>query len=252
MHQHAPIGSFDELAEAYDRYRIGYAQDLYDAIFDYGLAKNSRVLDLGCGTGLVGAELLRRGCRVVGLDVSEEMLARARKRAPEASFVCGRAEDMPFAAASFDAALSAQSFHWFDQPRVLTELTRVVRPGGIVAIWWKSFMRGDAIRLLRNEAAAELGYPPPREIIKDFDAFEAAPLDDKLLRVVPWIVRMTVDDFLGYERSRALAREAFGDRIDDYFAALRTRLGDPDTELSLAYVHLLYLGRVATSDRTGN
>ncbi len=244
MNQHAPIGSFDELAEAYDRYRIGYAKDLYDAIFEYGLAPSSRALDLGCGTGLVSAELVARGCRVVGLDVSEKMLARARERAPQASFVKGRAEDMPFASASFDAAVSAQAFHWFDQPSVFAELRRVVRPGGIVAIWWKSFMRGDAIRLLRNEAAAEIGYPPPREIIKDFDAFDAAPLQDKLLRVVPWIVRMRVGDFLGYERSRALAREAFGERIDDYFGALRTRLGDPQSELSLSYIHLLYLGRV--------
>lgn len=244
MNQHAPIGSFDELAEAYDRYRIGYAKDLYDAIFEYGLAPSSRALDLGCGTGLVSAELIARGCRVVGLDVSEKMLARARERAPQASFVKGRAEDMPFAAASFDAAVSAQAFHWFDQPSVFAELRRVVHPGGIVAIWWKSFMRGDAIRLLRNEAAAEIGYPPPREIIKDFDAFDAAPLDDKLLRVVPWIVRMRVGDFLGYERSRALAREAFGERIDDYFGALRTRLGDPQSELSLSYIHLVYLGRV--------
>ena len=244
MQQHAPIGTFDELADAYDRYRIGYAADLYDAIFDYGLAAKARVLDVGCGTGLVSKELLRRGCRVVGLDVSDKMLVRARDRAPEASFVHGRAEELPLANDSFDAAVSAQSFHWFDQGRAFFELSRVVRPGGVVAIWWKSFMRGDAIRHLRNEAAADIGHAPAREVINDFDAFDMAHLDDKLLRVVPWIVPMTVEDFLGYERSRALAREAFGTRIDDYFTALANRLGSPHDRLSLSYIQLLYLGRV--------
>ena len=252
MQQHAPIGSFDELADAYDRYRIGYANDLYDAIFEYGLAPSSRVLDLGCGTGLVGAELLKRRCRVVGLDLSEKMLARARQRAPEASFVQGRAEDMPFATASFDAAVSGQAFHWFDQPRVFAELNRVVRPGGVVAVWWKSFMRGDAIRILRQEAAAEVGHPPPRDVMNDFDAFDAAPLEGKTLRVVPWIVPMRVADFLGYEHSRALAREAFGERLNDYFAALGKRLGSPDDQLSLSYIQLLYLGRVPRANPAPN
>ena len=244
MQQHAPIGTFDELADAYDRYRIGYAADLYDAIVDYGLATGARVLDVGCGTGLVGKELLRRGCRVVGLDVSEKMLARARERAPDASFVQGRAEELPLADGSFDAAVSAQAFHWFDQRRAFSELCRVVRPGGIIAIWWKSFMRGDAIRLLRNEAAADIGHSPTREVVNDFDAFDAAGLCDKLLRVVPWIVPMTVEDFLGYERSRAIARETFGPHVDDYFTALAKRLGAPHDRLSLSYIQLLYLARV--------
>lgn len=243
--RHAPVGSFDELADTYDRYRIGYAPELYDALFDYGLAANDTVLDVGCGTGLVTAELARRGALPTGIDICEPMLERARERVRSARFAVARVEALPFEAASFDAATSAQAFHWFDQPRAFAELARVVRPGGTVAVWWKGLMRGDAIRLLRDEAAFAVGHEPTGDILaKDFDAFDAAPLVEKVLRVVPWIVHMSVGDFLGYERSRARARDTYGDRLEGYYAALRERLGPPENDLALSYVQLLYLGGV--------
>jgi ubiquinone/menaquinone biosynthesis C-methylase UbiE len=243
--RHAPIGSFDELADDYDRYRIGYAAELYDAIFDYGLERGARVVDVASGTGLVAAELVSRGCFVVGADVSEAMCRKARERVPGASFVLGRAEELPFEDASFDAGTCAQSFHWFDQKRALEEMLRVVRPGGIVAIWWKGFMRGDAIRHLRDEAASEIGLPPTDDLLtKEFAAFDRAPLEDQVLRIVPWITQVTVAGFLGYERSRARARHAYGEKLEAYFEALAARLGDPHAELALSYLQLLYLGRV--------
>ncbi|MBC5799491.1 MAG: class I SAM-dependent methyltransferase [Candidatus Eremiobacteraeota bacterium] len=245
--QHAPVGSFDELADAYDRYRIGYAPELYDALFAYGLDAGQRVVDVGCGTGLVTAELARRGCSVTGVDCSEAMLAHARERVRPASFSNARAECLPFGSASFDAATSAQAFHWFDQPQALVECARVVRPGGIVAIWWKGLMRGDATRLLREQAAHAVGQQPPADILaNDFDAYDGAPFVDKHLRIVPWIVHMPVGEFLGYERSRAMARDTYGERLEDYFTALRERLGPAEGDLALSYVQLLYLGRVPT------
>jgi SAM-dependent methyltransferase len=245
--QHAPVGSFDELADAYDRYRIGYAAELYDALFAYGLTQGQRVVDVGCGTGLVTAELVRRGCSVTGVDCSDAMLAHARQRVGSASFASARAECLPFGSATFDAVTCAQAFHWFDQPRALAECSRVVRPGGIVAIWWKGLMRGDATRLLREEAARAVDHQPPTDILaNDFDAYDGAPFIDKHLRIVPWIVHMPVAEFLGYERSRAMARDTYTERLEDYFTALRERLGPTDADLALSYVQLLYLGRVPT------
>jgi ubiquinone/menaquinone biosynthesis C-methylase UbiE len=256
------LGSFDALADLYDRFRTGYSPELFDAIADYGLSTGASVLDVACGTGLVSDTLANRGYRVTGIDVSVPMLERARRRVPAATFVTGDAEKIPFAAASFDAATSGQAFHWFDRAKALGEMMRVVRPGGVIAIWWKELMRGDAVRLVREEVAHELGMTALRPIMADeFDAFDASSLVDRRLRVIPWIVTMTVASFIGYEGSRARARSAYGDQLDAYLSLLETRLGPPETPLSLGYLHLLYLGRVpegraevsptATSPRSG-
>ncbi len=240
------MSSFDELAEAYDRYRIGYADDVYDALDQYGLQPQARILDIASGTGLVAKALVHRGHRVTGIDISEPMLARAEIRVPSATFVLGDAEALPFANDSFDAAVAAQAFHWLDRTKALAEAIRVVRPGGIVAVWWKELMRGDTMRMLREEVSHAIGIDNPTGslIAENFDAFESSALIEDKLRVIPWLVQTTVEQYLGYERSRARARDSYGSRLDAYLEALATRLGPPQTKLSLTYLHLVYLGRV--------
>jgi demethylmenaquinone methyltransferase/2-methoxy-6-polyprenyl-1,4-benzoquinol methylase len=98
-----------------------------------------RVLDVATGTGLVARELVRRyGCRVVGLDQSEEMLERARALTagtPEVEFVGGEAERLPFADAEFDALTFTYLLRYVDDPAAtMRELARVVRPGGRIAM----------------------------------------------------------------------------------------------------------------------
>ncbi|HMD02847.1 MAG TPA: class I SAM-dependent methyltransferase [Candidatus Baltobacteraceae bacterium] len=246
----AATGSFDELAETYERYRIGYADELYELVIEDRLPAGARVLDVACGTGLVSAEFAARGYDVTGLDISEPMLAHARRRVPQATFVHGAAEALPFEDGAFAALACAQAFHWFDRTPALRELMRVVQPGGIIAVWWKGLMRGDGVRHLREDVATELGLESPRNLLTiGFPGFREAPLADKRLRVIPWLVRMRARDYLGYERSRARARNAFGERVDAYYDLLAERLGDPDAMLSLNYVHHLYLGRVEPASK---
>src|SRR5262249_15699182 len=87
------------------------------------------------GTGWGGAELVRqKGCTVVGLDQSPEMLAVARERLPAVELVEASAESLPFADASFDALSFTYLLRYVDDPgATLAELARVVRPGGTIA-----------------------------------------------------------------------------------------------------------------------
>ncbi len=93
------------------------------------------VLDVAAGTGLVSAELLRRGFRVTALDQSPEMLAVARARlGGRAEVVEASAESLPFEDAHFDHLTVTYLFRYVDDPgATLAELARVVRPGGLVA-----------------------------------------------------------------------------------------------------------------------
>lgn len=237
--------TFDELAGAYSRFRVGYAPELYDVLGEFGVTGGTSVIDVGCGTGLVAEELQRRGCTVTGVDISPAMLEHARAGVPGGTFVLGSSEALPFGSASFDSAVSAQAFHWFDQPKALAEMRRVVKPGGVVAVWWKGLMRGDSTRLIREGVASELGLiGPPDLLTAEFSAFEGSGLTDRRLRVIPWLVPMTAERYFGYEFSRKRARDAFGSRLQEYLERLRDRIGPLDTELTISYVQLLYLGRV--------
>jgi len=94
------------------------------------------VLDVATGTGAVARELLRqKGCAVVGVDQSPEMLAVARERLPAAvKLVEASAEHLPFEDASFHALTVTYLLRYVDDPgATLAELTRVVRAGGTVA-----------------------------------------------------------------------------------------------------------------------
>jgi len=94
------------------------------------------VLDVATGTGAVAAELLRqKGCAVVGVDQSPEMLAVARQQLPASvRLVEANAEQLPFADASFDALTVTYLLRYVDDPgATLGELARVVRPDGTIA-----------------------------------------------------------------------------------------------------------------------
>ena len=246
--QRAHSSTFDDLADAYNRFRVGYAAELYDILGEFGVLGGTSVLDVGCGTGLVSSELAERHCVVTGVDISPGMLEHARLKVPGATFVAAGAEALPFADDSFDSAVSAQAFHWFDQPRALAEMSRVVKPGGTIAIWWKGLMRGDTVRLARESVASDLGLTSPADLLTaEFSAFETAGLTERRLRVIPWLVSMSADRYLGYEFSRARARDAFGARLEEYIGRLKERIGPRGATLSISYVQLLYLGRVPAS-----
>ena len=99
------------------------------------------VLDLGCGTGVLLAELerLRPGLRLVGVDLSHGMLTRARARLPSSVLLLQAAgEHLPLPADSRDVVVSVSSMHyWQDAPRVVAEVHRVLHGDGrfIVTDW---------------------------------------------------------------------------------------------------------------------
>jgi demethylmenaquinone methyltransferase/2-methoxy-6-polyprenyl-1,4-benzoquinol methylase len=93
------------------------------------------VLDACCGTGDLAIAGARAGGRVVGLDFSQAMLERARRKAPQLEWLEGDVLSLPFAAASFDAATVGFGVRNVeDLARALAELRRVLRPGGRLGI----------------------------------------------------------------------------------------------------------------------
>ena len=132
---------FAPLGPTYDRYAalLSLGQDprwrrFLVSCLDVG--PRDTVLDVATGTGAVASELLEQSsCTVVGLDQSPEMLAEARRRLPTSvTLVEGRAEQLPFPDAAFDALTFTYLLRYVTDPgATLRELARVVRPGGTIA-----------------------------------------------------------------------------------------------------------------------
>jgi SAM-dependent methyltransferase len=100
------------------------------------VGRGDRLLDIGCGGGLLLHDALATGARAVGLDHSPEMIRLARERAPGAALVLGRAERLPFADGSFEAVTMSVVFFFLDDPvGVLRECRRVLAPRGRVGVY---------------------------------------------------------------------------------------------------------------------
>jgi SAM-dependent methyltransferase len=138
-----------------------------------GIGRGARVLDVGCGTGVVSRELADRvGSRgqVVGVDPSRVFLREARRRARGAGirFRHGSGTDLPFRDGSFDAAVAVTVLlHVPESDRVLAEMCRVVRPGGTVAVLDQDFgtfvvdLPDRALTRRIVDGHAERFYPNP-------------------------------------------------------------------------------------------
>ena len=136
--------TFDDQAAAYDRWYATPLGQLVDRVEKAALfallpeVAGRRVLEVGCGTGNISLALARRGAQVWGLDASLPMLARARDKAEQErlaiGWVLGPAQQLPFAAQSFDGVCCILALDFMtDRDRVLQEMVRVLRPGGFLA-----------------------------------------------------------------------------------------------------------------------
>jgi len=132
---------FAPLGPTYERYAalLSYGQDPRWRRFLVSRVEagpGERVLDVATGTAAVARELVRqKGCSVVGLDQSPDMLAEARRRVNgNIELVEGSADSLPFANGEFDGLTFTYLLRYVDDPQAtLRELARVVRPGGTIA-----------------------------------------------------------------------------------------------------------------------
>jgi SAM-dependent methyltransferase len=122
-----------------------------------------RALDVGCGAGLSTAAVAPLARRVIGLEPVPAMLAYRRTVAPQAGFVIGQAERLPFPAASFDLVTAAGSLNYADLSRALPEIARVLADDGTFLLYDFSVGRrsvsGEALAVWF--AAFEQRFPWP-------------------------------------------------------------------------------------------
>jgi SAM-dependent methyltransferase len=140
---HDAARGFERAADAYERGRPEYPPAAVALVARaLALAPGTRLLDVGAGTGKLSRLLAATtGARVVAVDPAAAMIRRAA--GPGVLPARALAEALPFGAGAFPSAAAASAFHWFDGPRALAELHRVLAPGGALALLWNR--RDDAV-----------------------------------------------------------------------------------------------------------
>lgn len=157
-----PTERFSNRVDDYVRYRPSYPLAVVTTLeHEAGLdPATTRVIDLGCGTGMSAALFLERGYAVTGVEPNAEMRAAAEARlgaSPRFSIVAGTAESVPLPDDCCEVIVAAQAFHWFE-PRVSkAEMKRLLVDQGWVALLWND-RRTDSTAFLRDYEALLLRH----------------------------------------------------------------------------------------------
>jgi len=145
----ASIAIQNSLAPRFEAQYQELVEDPYTSTFAYGrrkvdgllrreldrLPRQSRLLDVGCGTGFHIAEVRRLGFDAVGVEPGPELRTRARANNPDARIEDGQIEDLPFPDASFDVVMAIEVIRHLAVPAAgVRELARVLRPGGLALV----------------------------------------------------------------------------------------------------------------------
>ena len=191
---------FDDVAEEYDRERPSYPDELIDAACRIaGLSAGDRVLEVGCGTGLLTASLVARGLRVDAVDPGANMLRLARRRVgsnAQVHFHQGRFEEVALPEGAFAAAFSATAFHWIDPEVGWARAAGLLAPSGVLALLqnsnvWAAATIDDwrALHAALVKVAPEIAAPWPEPRDADTIVSGARARSDNISAVWSWIGR---------------------------------------------------------------
>jgi SAM-dependent methyltransferase len=137
MSMHPDVAGFATSAEAYERGRPDYPTAAVDWIFEQaGLGPGSVVVDLAAGTGKLTRAVVGRGAHVVAVEPVPEMRNQLRAAVEGIEVMDGTADDTGLPGDWADCVTVAQAFHWFATDEALTEIARVLRRHGHLALIW--------------------------------------------------------------------------------------------------------------------
>ncbi len=233
----------ESTAHYYAAARPAYPVELFDALDEllgHRLA-GADVVDVAAGTGISSRQLAERGAHVTAVELSAAMLARLATASPGVRAVQGSGHALPLADGSADLITYAQAWHWMDPQQALPEVRRVLRPGGVLALWWNQTDRSTG---WAKEQADRIGAAVPGWVQESgIEAAEKAQADTSMPRHsfrFPWERTVPIETHLANLASKSYIA-GLGDGRDGFIAEERRILGTqfPSGEVTERFSTLL-------------
>ena len=245
-----PKNVFAGTARYYARFRPGYPPGVIRTLCErFNLDKESRVIDLGCGTGQVAIKSAPYVAEVYAIDPQEGMLdegrkASVRQKITNISWITGESADLlslmrPYG--EVDLTVMARSFHWTDRVKILKDIYNLTRQGGGIAVvvdngpldvqdtTWKAVLKDTVTKWLGKERKAGTtgtythSYRRHQGIIQESDFKDMTIVNMNTVRT--W----SIDRIIGYVYSTSyVSIPVLGDKKEPFEADLRERLAGLD------------------------
>ena len=253
------VETFDEVAEAYAEVRPGYPECVLDRIVEYGrLTENSRILEIGMGTGQATLGLARRGFRVIGLEPGRRLVDIAREllvEYPRVEVHRATFEEWAAAPESYDLMFAAQSYHWA-KPEVRTsKCAELLVPGGTLAIFgnWAELAASplqEQIDAAYVRHAPELrGVDPARDWYggSDIPALEELRGSGRFSEVIyecfPWQRTLSSEQYRELLGTYSWHRGIPAERLDALLGEITGAIGGNGGQVTVEYKTGLILAR---------
>jgi SAM-dependent methyltransferase len=243
---------FSSVASRYADFRPHYPEELFDYLSTLA-PRDAQVWDCAAGNGQATRGLAQRFARVVATDASAEQIASAPVL-PNAEFRVALAEDSGLPDASVGLVTVAQALHWFDLPRFYAEVNRVLRPGGVLAVWAYGINRveGEMVDALVQDFYGNLlgpYWPPSRQLLES--GYRTLPFPFAEISAPPlrMEVRWPLERLLGYFSTWSATSRYVKATGENPLPALAEKLtpawGDVNTPRLVAWPLALRAGRKA-------
>lgn len=211
---------FSGHADQYRQYRPGYPEDLFDYLAAL-TPSHELAWDCATGNGQAAMALARRFQQVVASDASEQQILQNTPR-DNITYRVMPAEVTDLASASLDLVTVAQALHWFDLERFFAETERVLKPGGILAVWSYNLLCIDAdVDARVNHLYGEIlepYWPPERRLVESNYRDIIFPFEKLSSPAFSMHSQWNLEQLLGYLRTwsatRAYMKENHADPVD--------------------------------------
>jgi SAM-dependent methyltransferase len=213
---------FSGHASAYAQFRPHYPESLFQYLATIAPARE-RAWDCATGNGQAAIGLTEYFHEVIATDASEQQIRNAETR-PNISYRVAPAEASGLADSSIDLVTVAQALHWFDFPAFFSETNRVLRPGGIIAVWAYTLLKIapqiDALVDRFYYVTTEPYWPPEWKIVEGRYRGIAFPFHELTPPSFQLQENWSLDQLLGYLRTWSATRRFISERGCDPVSGL--------------------------------